>query len=306
MTDTAAIKSKIDFRTLVRLTHDIDRAGKIQCPAHHDEHPSCQVYEDHAFCFACGWHADVIRWLEKVQGMSTGDAIREAERLAGVPLWPEPRRKGGRKNGKILDGRRCEPRPLPDSLLKRHVRRVENTHRVPPALLGRGFARDHLEALLIAEADEGGDALFPILGPEGELLNIKRRFAHKRDGQRYAYEVTGRGAPAWCSPGILEAEAILVMEGELNAMISWIARPDLGVMGPAGANGCLHMGALKGQTVFIYADKDEAGDKARERWVNNAREAGASRVLVLDPWPDGDACDVAGLLSLEALRKRLA
>lgn len=294
----AEAKARINFRELVTQTPDIDRMGRIKCPVHQDEHPSCQIYFDHAHCFACGWQADVITWLEVLHGLSAKDALKEATRLTGPVLAPK------RQRGLTSEKNACGTDPLPDGMLKRHVARVEHNRCVPAAIVGRGISEEDLSILMIADCQ--GDALFPILGPTGAPLNIKRRHLNVQDGPRYSYLVSGRGAPAWCSPRILKAPEVLVMEGELNAMVSWLVRPDLGVMGAAGAGGCLHLELLRGRTVYVYADGDEPGAKARERWARQACEAGAARVIVVEPWPDGDACDVAGRLGRAALRERLS
>ena len=304
LTDTAAIKAALDFRALVARTHDVNRDGKIPCPAHDDgRNPNCHIYADHAFCFACGWHADAIEWLKVVHGFSTGDAIKEAEHLAGTMPPPAPRRQGPPRRNPSTS-KQCDAKPLPEGARKRHLKLVEETYRVPPSLIGRGIYEEDLEPLLIAEL-EHGDAGIAVTGPHGEMLNVKRRHQHVRNGQRYRYEVAGLGSPAWCSPGILESTEILVIEGELNGIATWLARPDLGVMGVAGTNGCLFLDVLAGRTVYVYADPDMPGDKARDRWAALAHAAGAERVYIIRPWKDGDACDVAGHLGRDALRRRL-
>lgn len=303
LTDTAAIKAVLNFRALVHQTHDVNSDGKISCPAHEDgRNPNCHIYDDHAFCFACGWHADAIEWLKVVHGLTTRDAIKEAERLAGT--MPAPASSPPRRPTTPKPTRSCHAKPLPEGARKRHLKLVEASYRVPPALIARGIYEEDLEPLLIAEL-QNGDAGIAITGPHGELLNIKRRHQHVRNGQRYRYEIAGLGSPAWCSPGIHAADELLVIEGELNAITTWLARPDLGVMGIAGTNGCLFLELLTGRTVYIYTDGDEPGDKARKRWADLAHQAGATRVLAIDPWPDGDACDVAGHLGRDALRRRL-
>ena len=103
---------------------------------------------------------------------------------------------------------------------------------------------------------------------------------------------------------VLSGEAVLIVEGELNGMACWLARPELRVMGVAGSEGDLHLEALRGRTVNVYADGDEAGKRARERWASQAHRAGV-KVYVLEPWNDGDACDVMGTLGRAALRERL-
>lgn len=105
-------------------------------------------------------------------------------------------------------------------------------------------------------------------------------------------------------PGFLEHDQVLVIEGELNGMAAWLAAPELGVMAVAGTNGALHLEALKGRTVYVYADADDTGQKARDRWAAQALEAGATKVYTLAPWP-ADACDLAGKEGRPALRERL-
>lgn len=310
---TAPAVARDDLRRMLTEDGHAGRGGAFHCPSptHEDRHPSAQVFDDerggHSHCFACGYHVTAVEYLVEHRGATMRQALEQlglSDTRTGLPparpLKPRARPPTGCGSNRPL-------RTLPDAFRKRYAERVELQTlegRVPPALIGRGIHEEDISKLWLAEGDDG-DGLFAIFGPAGELLNVKRRHAGKHANPRYAYEVAGNGSPAWCSPGILDADEVLVIEGELNGMACWLARPDLGVMGAAGANGCLHLEALKGKTTHIYADGDAAGDKARHRWADQARAAGAATVHVLDPWPDGDACDVAGRLSREHLRKRL-
>lgn len=287
------------------------KGDKLRClnPAHEDKHPSEHIFDDdrggHLYCFACGHHLDAVQYLVEHRGASMRQALEHlglSEATGPRPKIPaKPTMRARQPEG---CGSKRDLKSLPDSYLNRFLSKIERTYRIPPALIGRGFQDEDIGDLCIAEGEDGA-GLFAIFGPNGELLNVKRRYAGKNVNPRYDYLVAGNGSPAWCSPGILTHDEVLVVEGELNAMAAWLACPEVGVMGPAGSGGCLHLDALKGRTVYIYADDDKAGDKARERWVRQAREAGARHILVLEAWPDGDACDVAGRLSRAALRKRL-
>jgi hypothetical protein len=159
-----------------------------------------------------------------------------------------------------------------------------------------------MKALLMAAA--GNDLVLAVRGPDGTVVALKRRH-HAPQPHRYTYELPGHGTPAWCSPGFMQGAPALVVEGELNAAACWLARPDLAVMGVAGTGGGLHLEVLAGRVVYVYADDDAAGQKARDRWAGQALEAGAKAVYVLAPWPQ-DACDIAGQLGREALTERLA
>lgn len=302
--DTDAIRERIDMRWLIRNRYDIGPGGNIRClnPDHEDKTPSMTVYKDGLYCHSCGDRLDVFDYLRREHGMSFLEAAAEAVKLAGVMPAPTPTRPRQKAETATLD---CGTNALPKGIRKRHRQYMDATNRVPPAAIGRGFEFADLERVHLAEGPNG-DAFFAILDPQGRYLNIKRRFADgHRKGGRYKYEIAGRGTPAWCSPGILTHDRILVIEGELNGMAAWLAAPHLGVMGIAGTNGCLHLSVLKGRAVFIYTDPDEPGEKAARAWRTAASKAGAEYVEVLKGWPDGDACDVAGRLSREALAQRL-
>ena len=295
--DLQSLKAAVPFPELVSETHDVDRAGKVLCPTHADTRPSCHIYPDGFRCYSCRAHGDHIDWLKQVHGLDTAEAIRELERRAGGYVPPVAERP--------VKVSRPKPtfRPVDAKVLEAHHRRAAQLDRVPAAMEGRGFSPDDLEYLgFAAYAD---DAVFPITGPDGLILALKRRYAEPRDGQRYRYVTSGHGCPAWCSPGFLKSQEVLVIEGELNAMACLLARPELAVMGAAGTNGPLHLEALRGRTVYIYADGDEPGQKARDRWAAQALSAGAAKVFALDPWPM-DACDLAGRYGREKLSERLA
>jgi DNA primase len=42
---------------------------KARCVAHDDQDPSLHVYDDHAHCFACGFHGDVVDVWATMQGI---------------------------------------------------------------------------------------------------------------------------------------------------------------------------------------------------------------------------------------------
>jgi hypothetical protein len=58
--------------------------GKVRCPFHDDDTPSCHIYADHFHCFACGAHGSAIDWLREVEGM---DHVAAIELLAS---WSGP------------------------------------------------------------------------------------------------------------------------------------------------------------------------------------------------------------------------
>ncbi len=294
--DVQSLKAAVSFRELVSETHEPDRTGKVLCPVHDDHTPSCHIYRDGFKCFSCGAHGDAVDWLEAVHALSTAEAIKELERRAGGYIPPVAERP--------VKVKRLEPtfKPVSNHLVKRHDRAAQQLRYLPQAMTGRGFVLSDLRRLGFAA--ESHDAVFPITGPDGAVLALKRRYARPGSGPRYRYTTPGHGTPAWCSPDF-DKDEVLIIEGELNGMICWLACPELAVMGVAGTGGALHTAALTGRTVYVYADGDEPGQKARDKWASSALSAGAAKVFVLDPWP-ADACESAGQEGRAALQKRLA
>ena len=282
--------------------------GRMRCPdaAHEDRTPSAFVHPDerggHIHCYGCGAHWDLVDFLVQFKSLTMRQALEEA----GRPIEPgqRPRRAPRRPQP---DVKPCTTEPLPLKAVAEHQRRARKLQAVPAALEGRGLTLEDCRELQVAETN--GDAYFPIPNAAGDVLRIKVRLATPRNGMRYFYsDPHGRGAgsPAWCSRSVVVATLVLVIEGELNAMIAWRARPDLGVIGPAGVNGCVPLDALTGKDVVVYTDGDNVGNRARQRWAAAAHEAGARSVMTLSPWTDGDACDIAGAHGLDELTRRLS
>ena len=265
--DIPALKASRDFRSLVAETHTVGRDGKICCPFHDDAHPSCHIYPDGFKCFACGAHGDHLTWLEEVQGLSVAAALVYLSG-SGPSLIRRP------------PPRRAKPAPtyspISASAYSSYARRLRVTNRLPKALENRGLNLE--QALQLGVAALGDDALLPIAGPSGDILALKRRFYAPHDGTRYTYTTAGHGSPAWCSPDFLSFEQVLIVEGELNGVVSYSVLKEAGaplaVMGVAGVYGGLHEAALRGKHVYVWADKDGPGTRAKKRWQSRARRAG--------------------------------
>lgn len=290
------LKAAVPFPGLVSETHEIDRNRKVLCPVHDDHVPSCHIYPDGFKCFSCGAHGDAVDWLKLTYNLSTAEAIKELERRTEGYVPPAAVRRP------VPPPHPLTFRPVDATVLEHHHHKAAHLYRVPSAMEGRGFTLDDLKRLGFAAYRN--DAVFPIRDPDGKVLALKRRFAEPKDGQRYRYTTLGHGNPAWCSPDFQGRDIALIVEGELNGMACWLATPELAVMGVAGTGGSLHAAALTGLTVYCYADGDDPGQKARDKWAAQALEVGAEKVFVLDPWPV-DACDLAGRYGRAALRERL-
>lgn len=166
------------------------------------------------------------------------------------------------------------------------------------------------EGKLLARA--GGLAVF-MTGPDGQVWGLKVRnlgTAEELDAlglARYVYRVARHGAPAWCSPGYGSGEAVLLVEGELNAAAAARALEGqpIDVQGLAGAGGTPFLHGLPGKVVYLYADPDEAGQACLARVGRIAQDAGAREVRVLGFGAERDFCDLLGQNGLTAFRTHL-
>lgn len=297
----ADLKARLDLRMLVEQSHSVDRSGKIACPFHDDTHPSCHIYPDGFKCFACGAYGDHLDWLEAVFGLSTSQAL---ERLTLAALGSSPAAK--RRSAVRPKVRDRSFSPISSSARQRYERLLQRTHHLPAALEGRGL--DPWSARRLGLAAVGDDVLIPILGPRGDLLALKRRLAEPRGGSRYLYTTAGHGSPAWCAPAAARRPVLLVIEGELNGMVAYLALVEagvrIGVIAPAGAGGSLHPELLSERSLYLLADDDAAGRRALARWQTVARRAGAAEVTIL-PGFEHDACELAERFGRQALAARL-
>jgi DNA primase len=292
------IIANVDFLALVAETHPIIH-NKVCCPFHHESSPSCHIYKDHYFCFSCGANGDALTWLEHVHNLLKPDAMKELEWRSGVGASIVSSKSIPSLKPRAIG----DSRPLPENVVDLHLKRASRLERIPLALESRGFTLEDLHCHWIASENE--DALIPIFNPDGYMVAIKRRkhILNPKE-QRYVYLTAKCGAPAWCSTNFSNHDTVLVIEGELNAAVCASVYPEMAYMGVAGTENYLWLDALKGKTVYVHADGDAPGMKARDRWALAAYNVGAKSVMILEPW-EMDACDIAGKLGRDALRERL-
>ncbi len=61
---------------LIQLIDGAKPGDKMLCVSHKDTNPSMTIFEDHAHCFSCGFHADAIQWLMTTRGLKFIDAVK--------------------------------------------------------------------------------------------------------------------------------------------------------------------------------------------------------------------------------------
>jgi DNA primase len=90
----AEIHGRIDIASLIGEYVQLKKRGNDLiglCPFHGEKTPSFHVHPDRGFfkCFGCGVGGDAIAFMQKVENVPFGDAVRMLAGKAGVELRPE-------------------------------------------------------------------------------------------------------------------------------------------------------------------------------------------------------------------------
>jgi hypothetical protein len=79
--DIQSWKKKIDISKVISQTvKEVSRNKGCWmgiCPFHNDTNPSLAVYKDSYYCFGCREHGDVIKWVEKRDGIGFKEAVEK-------------------------------------------------------------------------------------------------------------------------------------------------------------------------------------------------------------------------------------
>lgn len=249
--------------------------------------------------FTTGQHGDIVDFLMQIEGYDKAEALRIA---------------GGIDRQKVSPGK-LSPKPAEQEQVEKlqpvgHRARAFANESVRqlredgiPAVWGkRGFNMADCRRYKLGR--DGDDGVLPILRGKS-LVNVKIRVANTQRG-KYRYAEPGHGSPAWHSPDLEEANAIILVEGEANAMAihSVMAGQGFGAIGMAGASqpvGKSDLEGINGKPVYILADDDEAGRQAALRWCSQVPSA----VGVMRPFGKQDACDIQGNYGKAVLKNQV-
>jgi hypothetical protein len=270
-------------------------ARSCRCPWHEDRNASFSIFAggNRWKCFkGCG-HGDAISFLQCALKLSTGTALREFVRLAGLdPARPRPLAALVPVRLKL---RPDAPQPAPEW---------------PP--MHAGTPTDHERLAAVRRVSVASVALAAHRGlltfgrwrdlPAWFVRDRSHRVAQARrlDGARWwpdgpkALTLPG-GCASW-PVGLLETDGfpvIALCEGgpdmlaALHLALSFGREADIAPVGMLGAGQRIHADALPlfaGRRVRIFAHADEDGRKGAILWTRQLREAGA-RVDALDLTP---------------------
>ncbi len=222
------IKQKLDIVEVVRkYVPTLKKSGANHfglCPFHNEKTPSFSVNQDLQIfkCFGCGEGGDVIKFIQKIEGLDFPQALERTAKLAGVVLKSDvyddkKYKKIYEKKQKILQanklsakyfsyilndhkkGKRarlyCKKRGLSRGVLKRYSigYAPDGFNNLKNFLLKKGFEVNDLVSfgLLVKKNgkiyDKFRDRLmFPIFNVQGEVIGFSGRIINKSDfGPKY-------------------------------------------------------------------------------------------------------------------------
>jgi DNA primase len=239
-------------------------SGKARCvsPDHQDEDPSMHLYDDHAHCFACGFHGDVTDVWAAMRGFDKPvEASVDLAREFGIELpevSPEARQKARERRDKedlyLQQAKACH------GALPRHPRVTEWWE-------ARGFGQELRERFLLGTNKDGTAAEIPFWH-RGRVQGLIRR---KLKGEpKYLYpkaeEFSGGHRPLFI-PASVRSGAFLT-EGIVDALaLAAIGEGAIAVGGTGMSREQLReLDAVPGP-LYILPDVDEEGKQAAREWA---------------------------------------
>ncbi len=156
------------------------------CPFHSEKTPSFHVHPDRGFfkCFGCGAGGDVITFVQKLENVAFGDAVRMLAAKAGVELEPEnPRAARVRSEREaIYDANR-----LAAAFFARALQSNAGA-RARAYCDKRGFSTATIDRFCLGYAPDSWDALVDDLRENGVDLALAAKAGLVKAGQRGFYD----------------------------------------------------------------------------------------------------------------------
>lgn len=81
----AEVKERVTMKAVLQQFHlQQDRRGNILCPFHADHRPSCKIYDNSFYCWACGAGGDVINFTARYLNVSNLEAAQYLAATFGI------------------------------------------------------------------------------------------------------------------------------------------------------------------------------------------------------------------------------
>jgi DNA primase len=183
------IHSRVDIAAVIGTYVSLKKRGNDLvglCPFHGEKTPSMHVHPDRGFfkCFGCGVGGDVLTFVQKIENVPFGDAIRMLASKAGIELEPEnpgaARARSERES--IHDANRIAAAYFARMLAGPRGERAREY------CAGRGIEPATIERFALGYAPDGWDGLVVELQNEGVDPALAAKAALVKMGQRGYYD----------------------------------------------------------------------------------------------------------------------
>lgn len=294
MFDTETILQNADLRQLVeRAGGELRGNGRCACPLHGgQDNNAFAIYHkdgrDLWTCYSgdCG-SGDAITFVQKWQGLDFkgacaflgGDVVSDpAAMLASAKIREEHARIEAEAANARHEARRAElqaehKHTIYHETMKQWAKDLWTARGLDEGLQ-EFFTLGACDNFSISPDYKTPTLTIPIFGEERNLLNIKHRLINpQKPNDKYRPETSGLGAfpPLLAVPEMgYDAGLIIVVEGEIKAMVSWarLDVTDFQVIGVAGKNSFMRVAdRLAGKKVLVIPDpggEKEALELARK------------------------------------------
>jgi DNA primase len=186
------IVRNVDFVRLVGRHVELKKRGKSfwgLCPFHSEKTPSFSVDPDDGlyYCFGCKEGGNVFTFLQKMEGLSFGEALQKLAAEAGVDL-SRYRAAGGPSSGEL--GRLRDVLELATSFYQKCLAKARGGRGAAEYLTERGFTDESVELWRLGYAPDGWEHFLKCAvgrDYEPELL-VQAGLARSREGAAGHYD----------------------------------------------------------------------------------------------------------------------
>jgi len=303
MTDTQALKERVDCRTLIAsdLGAPLQRSGDAwqwRCPFHADGRtPSLTAWVDGWKCFGCGEHGDAIAWVMKRKGMSFLEAVQALGGADPLPTRPQGKRSTPLREPPSADWRRDALQAV--ETLHLHLLGPEG-ERAREYLHKRGITDEDIRLwrLGYVPADKRerwggvevrlprGIAIPALVGGVPWYVKIRR----PAGDPKYVHVKGGRSALFGYDH--LQGKAdLLLCEGEFDAILMRRLVGDVldvATFGSASESDIRLwlLVLIRYPRIWLGFDNDTAGERARQEWYGRTRRAHGLLVPTGKDWTE--------------------
>jgi DNA primase len=284
------VREQVPLESVVSLD---GHGRKALCVAHDEQKPSMHIYENHVYCYGCGWHGDVTDVYAKTHNITRPiEAARALAEEFGIPL-PEISEKARRKAEKAREMERDlleEARELHEGLAG-YPAVVEWWER-------RGFGEELRERYLLGAASKG-TATIPFWHRGRVKGIIRRRLKREPKYILPAAEEFPEGHKPLFIPGGAPREGgfplrggeIFIVEGYLDALALEASAGWAVAIGGTGASEIQISELRKFARVYILPDADSSGEEAASKWARALYPA--ARICPADYGSSSEDDDIA-------------